>query len=484
MKNKIQLISGFLLALTLVFSSCKDWLEVEPKSQIKDDELFSTAAGFKEALAGVYSTLVTNSLYTNQLRFGMMGVLAHEWTGFSTSNYPEAEDYDYTNSYPKGRIASFWSGMYSAIANANVILEVIDDKKSLFSENYYEIIKGEALALRAFVHFDLLRCFGVSYAVNQNMPAIPYVTLYTPLQSQQRTVSEIVELVLQDLQAAAELLTVDPIYTGEVITEFDDNGYLMNRQLHLNYYAVKGLMARVYLYKRDYTNAAASAREVINSGQFTWVSQDDMISRLDPSGATEQLWGIDVNNLSNISTSYFSPDDRNTSAFSLDATTRSLYYDHLTTDYRYLYLFVQGDGSNSESWYQQKCAGASSTSTGSAYYNNKMSMIKLAEMYFILAECLYTTGGDWLEVINEVRDFRGVPEITTEQGEASDLSTLLISEFRKEFLGEGQLFFFYKRLNIERIYGLGSDVNLVDLKAYTFPLPDSEQEAADRKENR
>ena len=51
-------------------------------------------------------------------------------------------------------------------------------------------------------------------------------------------------MVLVDLGNAAEYLKSDPIYTGKAIAETTDNGYLMNRQVHLNYYAVKGLMAR------------------------------------------------------------------------------------------------------------------------------------------------------------------------------------------------------------------------------------------------
>ena len=47
----------------------------------------------------------------------------------------------------------------------------------------------------------------------------------------------------------------DPIVTEREITEMDDNGYLSNRRLHLNYYAVKGLQARVYMWMGRYSQA-------------------------------------------------------------------------------------------------------------------------------------------------------------------------------------------------------------------------------------
>lgn len=483
MKNKIILITTFLSALTVVFSSCENWLNVSPQSQVKDNELFQSETGFKEALAGVYATLVTESLYSKELRYGMIGTIAHEWTSFSAGSYPEAVNYDYTAANPEARINSFWEDMYNAIANANVILEVIDNKKSLFSGVNFNIIKGEAHALRAFIHFDLLRCFGMSYAADMNKPSIPYVEKYTPKQSVQLTVSEVLDKVIGDLEAAIELLKADPIYTGRVITEADDSGYLINRQLHLNYYAVRGLMARVYLYKHDYENAYACAREVIDSGVFTWVSQSALIAGDDPSGATEQLWAIDVNNLDEIHANYFTD-----SGFSLDSETRDTYYESNTDDYRYMYLFAEGIRTSVGYYFSSKFSGPASTNADN-YYRNKMTMIKLSEMYYIIAECLYQTPSlavdmTLADAINATRIARGVVPFTDIQIEEMSFSETIISEFRKEFIAEGQLFFFYKRHNLKYIDGAGSDQNMIDLKAYTFPLPNSELQAADRKNNR
>lgn len=184
MKIKILLVLVVLITIGSM-SSCSDWLDVKPKSQVKDGELFSSESGFKEALSGVYSLLVTESLYTKELRFGMSGVLAREWSYYTTvsSGYAGEERYDYTVSATENRIEAIWEGLYNAITNTNVILEVIDGKKSVFNGVNYNIIKGEALALRAFCHFELLRYFGVSWAVNPNQPAIPYVKAYAPVQS-------------------------------------------------------------------------------------------------------------------------------------------------------------------------------------------------------------------------------------------------------------------------------------------------------------
>lgn len=62
------------------------------------------------------------------------------------------------------------------------------------------------------------------------------------------------EYTLKDVEAALELLKSDPILTGEDVSGVD-NGYLANRNFHLNYYAVLGLKARICLYAKNVTLA-------------------------------------------------------------------------------------------------------------------------------------------------------------------------------------------------------------------------------------
>ena len=81
MRNKIHFYIRclYLCVVMLATVSCNDWLDVEPKSQVKDKDLFSSETGFKEALSGVYSIMTQEYLYGKELTFGMLGVLAQEW---------------------------------------------------------------------------------------------------------------------------------------------------------------------------------------------------------------------------------------------------------------------------------------------------------------------------------------------------------------------------------------------------------------------
>ncbi|GGH22165.1 RagB/SusD family nutrient uptake outer membrane protein [Sphingobacterium alkalisoli] len=479
MKSKKITYIALGILISSVNLSCEKWLDVQPKTQIKANELFETEAGFKEALAGIYTIMTDRALYGREMTYGMMGVLSHEWTGFSPS-YNDDATYNYLSSLSRGRIDAVWSNMYKAISNANMLLDNIDNN-NVFTGNNYTIIKGEALALRAFLHFDLVRCFGLSYAVNSSQASIPYVTLYTSNQTKQHTVDEIVNKAMEDLILAKELLKTDPIYTGRTINEIDDNGYLINRQVHMNYYAVKALLARIYLYKGDYVNARLEAQSVVDVQKFPFSSQQHVSDLVDLSGAPEHIFALQINDLHQRSIDHLTSQGTGP-IFSLSSTVADNYFgaDIKSNDYRYIYLLADGTGGNATQKYSLKYSEPAEVQgiTNPEYYREKIPLIKISEMYFILAECDNNDGIDPLTNINKVRTAKGIFALTT----LDNFRSLMTSEFRKEFLAEGQLFFYYKRINQELI--ANTDANLITSQGYTFPLPDAEFEAANRVPNR
>lgn len=90
--------------------------------------------------------------------------------------------------------------MYNAIANDNNLLRHLEKAdRGMFDGDNYNLIKGEALVLRAYMHFDLLRLFGKSFAMDPQAQAIPYVTVYGKDQTPRSTVNEVVELFIERL---------------------------------------------------------------------------------------------------------------------------------------------------------------------------------------------------------------------------------------------------------------------------------------------
>ena len=468
----------YIAVAIVTLTSCNDWLDVQPHSQIEDTELFSTEGGYKEALSGVYSSMVSTSTYAKEMTYGFIGVLGQEWDYYSSGQYDAVAAYEYDAAYPTNYINAIWKTNYEGIANVNNLLEHIDDSKSLFSKDNYEVIKGESLALRAMLHFDLLRCFGLSFAVDSLKPSIPYSTELDYHVARQLNVHEVAERVLADLLKAEQLLKVgDPIVTGRTITEIDDNGYLINRRLHLNYYAVKGLQARVYMWMGRYTQAWNAANEVIQSKVFTWSTVDNMNHGYDRCLADEHIFAL--NNLTlkaDIADIYF--DEGSSSSFAVTRDRLLTYFDYATQDYRYTFLFKSGTGTTFDNRYITKYDESASSDS---WYRYKMPLMRLPEMYLICSEAEYRNEDTdaALQTLNQLRTKRNLPTL---QELPADFNTELINEYRREFLGEGQLFFLYKRLNHPTI--AYSDIDPVATRSYTFPLPLSETQSANRKQNR
>ena len=124
---KKKLIICLLPLFTL--SACSDWLDVEPKSEIKLDVMFETEQGFKDALTGCYMLLSDDQLYGAALTCTFLDVLGQQYAflGSSSSPYYNASRYIYS-SY-ESTISGIWSKMYNAIANINALIEEAVEEK-------------------------------------------------------------------------------------------------------------------------------------------------------------------------------------------------------------------------------------------------------------------------------------------------------------------------------------------------------------------
>lgn len=211
--------------------------------------MFQQESGFRDVLTGVYSLMSAPESYGRQLSFGYVDVLAQYYNiSGNTHRYIKTKDYLYREPYDKEVLSTIWSRQYKGIANLNAMLMFIDEQRGVFSgDEVYRIYKGEILALRGMLHFDMLRLFSASPAIDKERKAIPYLESYTNLPQHQLTVGAVLEKVVKDLNAARELMReVDPYGPNYAKLEslYRNHPLLRNRQKHLNYYAVTALLAR------------------------------------------------------------------------------------------------------------------------------------------------------------------------------------------------------------------------------------------------
>lgn len=181
MKKTIIIIG---MALAVLLSACADWVNVSPKEEVEAEKLFNSENGFKSALIGVYTRMTLKDNYGKNLSYGYIEELAQRYDNYDMVAAPtdakRAERYDYKNNKDaKSYVNKLWMELYNTIANLNNLLNHLENggRDIILTEGLWEQMKGEALGLRAFHYFDLLRLYGPVYSKEPEMKCLPWRTV-------------------------------------------------------------------------------------------------------------------------------------------------------------------------------------------------------------------------------------------------------------------------------------------------------------------
>ena len=484
MKRNITYLLAILTATAICGSGCSKWLDVQPYDEIAEEDLLSTEDGFRMLLNGIYIELNDDMLYGGALSVEMIELMGGAYAlGTDDSvlgNYNDIASYSYDTEYWRTRFNETWDKAYSLILDCNQLLSAIDSRKGIFSGDNYYIIKGEALALRAMLHFDMLRLFGPVYSRNPDADSIPYYTEYDGTAHAVQPASTIAAMVLQDLSEARVLLSVDPVRSEG--TGLDGPGagatdtFLYYRSLRLNYFAVSALLARVNLWTGNRTEAFKYAMEVIqagNDGIFPFVDRASVSGSPDDPDrifSSEVIFALSHSQRATLFEDYFDPSRLPNYVFTMEGGLFSNYiYGGIGTggslyDYRYLANW-RTTGGNSYFYKYSDMANSGNIR------NTMIPLIRLGEMYLIAAESQSDDIASGLQYVNILRGSRGVdplPSLTAD---------LLQYEYIRELYGEGQLFFMYKRMFTRVLFsGTASGNPGPSDEMFVVPLPQSETE--------
>ena len=167
MMKKMNIIGCLFYGIFLL--SCNSWLDLKPYGEVEADKMFEDEQGFIQTLTGSYVLLTDPTAYGYELTAGFPDEIVHYWKERS-----EFYHFDYENMDVESRLDATWSQMYKAIANTNLVLDYLEGKTPDDLE-YYNLIRGEALGLRAYLHLDLLRLYGpVLKETGTDVRSIPY----------------------------------------------------------------------------------------------------------------------------------------------------------------------------------------------------------------------------------------------------------------------------------------------------------------------
>jgi starch-binding outer membrane protein, SusD/RagB family len=477
-------MNKYLYKITVVFlvlvtaSSCDNYLDVVPQDKILESQIYGTEAGIQNVHNGLYMQLADNNLYGKQLSMDAIEILGQQYNMPTTHHKNKIATYAYAENVPKATFSGIWEKAYTTILSANKFLESIDEHKSVISVEKANILKGEAIAIRAMLHFDMLRLFGPIYKTKPLDPAVPYYDAPVTVNNPILPAKDVITKVLADLDLSLSLLANDPILTTgkyAASTAFDANPYYSaNRGMRMNYLAVKCLKARVLLYSGDKVGASAVANEVIKftttTTLFPWTPFLEATNSANPDRtfSSENFFSLSDYTLYTKQKDLFDASLSDYDIYSPLLSRLTTVFESNDNDYRSLpsWKIPIIGGKTQKTFFKYE-----DVADKTKLFRLQIPMFKLSEMYLIAAETA-TVPADGIAFLNTLRFNRGLTNLAA----TAVLATEVGKEYKKEFIGEGQLFYYYKRNATTAIPNGSAASGNVTMGAlqYIVPLPDSE----------
>lgn len=513
--SKTILLTAIAFATMILGTGCDDWLDVQGENTEKEEDQFTTYKGFRDALTGCYMQMASESIYGQRMTMTDLEGMAAQWyisAGHENQN-PEAWQLHYhlwTQDKALDVMEDIYSNLYNTIAQANVIIKHCreEGERVITSTAYRQCVGGEAYGIRAYCHLDVLRLFGQLPAGaaetlgGSKTVRLPYSKV-TGVGDVARYYGyeEFCNLIEADIDSALLLLKDnDPVcqYGFDALNYIQgssagsgdllDDNYWYYRQSRMNYYAVLALKCRFLLYVNRKDEAHALALEIINatnpdgtavrtlSGSadlaagffgcpgecFFYLSKYDLLTSANAYLVGGNSTQLRVNH-------YYLTNQMLTVLYASVQTTTGSHN-------RYNKIWnrtVRDQSGNAHAalkkyWYDETDDNVMRYAMTRAQI---IPMLRLSEIYLIAIETSATP-----EEANEYYATyeAGCDVLLPRTYQNMDLIRAeVLNEYRREFIGEGQMFFQYKRRGTEIMM---NNANRMTEDDYIVPLPSTEYE--------
>jgi hypothetical protein len=233
-----------MLLVVLGLGACSDVLDLESLTEPTDATFFSNEQELDLALSGVYSSVVWQGGYALPVQVNMdngatdIGLVRGGYVGFDELGAG-------SHSASTGGFASVYSNLYRGIGRANNLLKNMERAQDVVPENSYSEIRAQALVLRAYFYHYLIELYG-DVPFTEELATNPEDALLPRMPK-----AELANRLLSDLATAA----------GVLPETYSDPGRITKG-------VALGLHARIALYNNKYTEAAGSAKAVMDLGVY------------------------------------------------------------------------------------------------------------------------------------------------------------------------------------------------------------------------
>jgi len=243
MKTRI-IYSTLLLSVLTVISSCKkDFLERPSRNEPTLETYYENAEQVRGATGLLYNSIWYE--YQDKAFHAIGEVLS----GNMYTGDPKYNTYlNFSITGTDEQVSRSWYAFYKVAGNATVLINTFEQKKAQVSDpSYLNQGIAEARFMRGVAYFYLARVFGAVPIITDPVELAQSGKFDVPRYIQ----SDVIKFAIEDLKFAEENLKAS-----------DDPG-------RVTQYSAKGMMAKAYLYLKDYENAKAKASEVISSGKYS-----------------------------------------------------------------------------------------------------------------------------------------------------------------------------------------------------------------------
>lgn len=439
----MKTIKIFISSLVLLagMGSCKkSFFDLQPYDALPVNSAITNDADLNVAVNGMYASLRSVNLYGRTLP--VKGDLAADNVYLRTGNsgrYPTFRDFNQTAANTEAR--SVWNAAYSAIKNANLVIN-----SELASSPVVDELKGEAYAVRALMHFELVRNFAHPFTVAPNDPGVPIVTVYDQNALPARnTVKEVYTQIVNDLNKAYSMIQLNQ---GQSLAISATNTSREMTSEFISKYAAKALLAKVYLTMGDWQNARDAALDVVNNSGFSLVDAADYAGYwADPSARTdrvETLFEISSDASANLSSNQLSAFYQQPPIGYGDLwITNDLISQYSATDVR-TDVILTGTSSGQTIYINNKYSN-----TANPADKDDIKVIRFADVVLILAEAYARLNNEpqalnYLNMVAKERD----PSFAGYSSTGAQLIADIINERRKELAFEGDRYWDLMRLNL------------------------------------
>jgi len=457
MKYIKYLTLGLAATTVLTITGCADdYLDVTSTRAVSNVTMSESLDNLNLAVNGIHRKMVSQDLN----RQGLGGE-----PGFMMSRDFQADDITWEdNTWHRASFLNWdastnatsidnygiWETYYKFILNSNMILEALETLKestsfSLSQERQYGQIKGEALCIRAWSHFNLVQYYAKRYVggTTNSQPGIPLRKTSSIENVGRSSVEDVYSAVHADLDAAIPLL----------------EGY----NAGLNHYTQKvayGLKARVALTQQNYSaaaNYAVKSIELAEAGGARIMTADQLMHGFAniTTETKEALYAAMTRDDQTVYFySYYAYMAWNFNATAVRTGVKCISqstYDMMSeTDLRRQWWDPTGEaGVPTSAYIQHVYQNRKFTARSTADPVGDVAFMRLSEMYLTAAEAFARSGNDaeakkYLQALIAERD----PQYSDLGNTGDALAEEIMTHRRIELWGEGFRWFDLKRLNL------------------------------------